>query len=192
MEKIDVIIEVSARHIHITQEDLDILFGKNYQLTVLKELSQAGDFASEETVQVIGPKRSFKTVRILGPVREYSQVELSKTDCYYTGIEAPLRLSSHVENSGKCKLIGPAGELEFSSGVIVAKRHFHCSVETAEQYNLQEGDIIDIEITGERASILSEIVVRIHESFRDRIHLDTDEGNAVGIKNGDIVKMIIK
>lgn len=185
-------IEISARHIHLKQEDLDVLFGENYELTFLKELSQGGDFAAEETVQVIGPKRSFEKVRILGPVREYSQVELSKTDCYYTGIEAPLRLSSNIEDSGKCKLIGPAGELDFTFGVIIAKRHLHCSVETAEKYALKNGDIVDAEIPGERAAVLSEIVVRIHESFKDTIHLDTDEGNAVGAKNGEIIKMIIK
>lgn len=190
MENFSVIVEVSARHIHLNRADLDALFGEGYELTSLKELSQTGHFAAEETVDIIGSKRTLEKVRILGPLREKSQLELSKTDCYYIGLDAPLRLSGDLDD---------AAEIKFSAinqitvnAAIIAKRHFHCSTATAGKHNLKTGDKLELVVEGERAAVLEEIIVRVADEHNDRVHLDTDEANAVGIKNGEEAYLIIK
>lgn len=190
MNKFPVIVEVSARHIHLSRANLDAIFGEGYELKPLKELSQSGEFAAEETVNIIGPKRILEKVRILGPLREKTQVELALSDCYYAGIEAPLRLSGDVDDAAQVLLQGPNEAMV--GGVIVAKRHFHCSTATAEKLGLKQGDKLELEIAGDRAAILKEVIVRVAEKHNDRIHLDTDEANAVGIKNGEEAYLIIK
>lgn len=173
-------IEISARHIHLGQRDLDILFGVNYQLNKKSELSQLGEFAAEETVRLLGPKAELKA-RIVGPLRHHTQVELTHSDCKLLGITAPLRLSSDIAASASLKLVGPVGELNLEEGVIISKRHLHISTKEADQNNLRQGQTVKIKITGERGGILDNVIVRIQDNFCLALHLDTDEANALGI-----------
>lgn len=184
-------VEYSARHVHLSKKTISFLFGENYQLTVKKNLSQPGHFAAEETVMLLGPKNSLK-LRILGPERDHDQVELAKSDCLFVGIDAPLRLSGDVVASGAGKLIGPVGEFELKEGVIIAKRHLHCSAATAEENHLKNGDSLSLELEGERALRFDQVIVRIHEGFEDTIHLDTDEANAAGLQEqGKLCKVFL-
>lgn len=143
MEK-TVMVETSARHVHVTEETLEILFGKGYQLTKKKDLSQPGQFACEERVQVIGPKNSFPAVSILGPTRPADQVELSASDARSIGVAAPVRESGDIAGSGACKLVGPKGEVELKEGVIVAKRHIHMTPEDAENYGVKDKQVVSV------------------------------------------------
>lgn len=175
-----VLVETSARHCHLTQETLEVLFGKGYQLTMKKELSQPGQFASNELVKVIGPKGEFPKVRILGPVRSANQVELSATDARSIGIIAPVRESGDVENSGACKIVGPLGEVDLSDGVIVAKRHIHMTKTDAEDFGVENGQIVSVKInSSERSLVFGDVVVRVSDSYALAMHIDTDESNAV-------------
>lgn len=183
MEKI-IPVGVSARHVHLSKEDLETLFGAGYELTVRKELSQPGQFASEETVEVVGPKRSFPKVRILGPVRSKTQVELSLTDCFSIGVKAPIRESGDIAGSGSVKLIGPKGEVTIPEGVIVAARHIHMVPEEAEKFGLKDKQKVSVKTEGERGLIFNNVVVRVREDFALELHLDTDEANAAGLSNG--------
>lgn len=175
------IVETSARHVHVTQEHLEILFGKGAVLTKKKDLSQPGQFACEERVTVVGPKKELKGVSILGPVRKATQVELSATDARSIGIAAPIRESGDVAGSGACKIIGPEGEVEISEGVIVAKRHIHLTPADAEELGVKDKQIVCVKIdTPERKAILGDVVCRVSENFARAMHIDTDESNAVG------------
>ena len=186
-----VLVEVSARHAHVSREHLDILFGKGYELTVKKYVSQPGQFAANERVDVIGPKRELKNVSILGPVRSSTQVEISLTDARSIGVVAPIRESGDIKQSASCKLIGPKGEVELEEGVIVAKRHIHLTPEDAKKFNVKDKEIVSVKIdTDGRSSILGDVVIRIREDFASAMHIDTDEGNAVGI-NGETYGTII-
>ena len=177
-----VLVEISARHIHVSQKDLETLFGKGHTLTKKKDLSQPGQFACEERVDIVGPKRELKGVTILGPVRPATQVELSMTDARSIGIAAPIRESGDIENSGACKIVGPCGEVELTEGVIVAKRHIHMTPEDADKYGVVDKQIITVEIpTDGRKLIFGEVVARVSESFALAMHLDTDEANAAGV-----------
>ncbi|MBU0624824.1 phosphate propanoyltransferase [Patescibacteria group bacterium] len=183
-------IEVSARHVHLSTADLAALFGANYELTKLKDLSQPGQWAAEEKITVRGPRGELEC-RVLGPCRPASQVELAKTDCLKLGIEPTLRLSGDHEDTPGCTLIGPQGEIEFKRGVIVAKRHIHLSDAEALERNLKNGDSVTVAVRGERAISFHNVILRTHESFRLNLHLDTDEGNAawqeVGGGHGEII-----
>lgn len=184
-------IEVSARHVHLTQQDVEILFGENYKLTPIKDLSQTGEFAAEETVKIVGPKNSYEKIRIVGPCRTHTQVELSKTDCYFLGIEAPVRLSGKIERSGKAKLIGPAGEIELTKGVIIPKRHIHMSDEEALNAGFRNGQEVSVLVEGERSLTFHNVEIRTNEKFNASLHLDTDEANAAGItgeSEGEIIE----
>lgn len=175
------IVETSARHVHVTKETLEVLFGKGATLTKKKDLSQPGQFACEERVTVVGPKKSLPNVSILGPERSANQVELSATDARSIGIVAPIRESGDVEGSGACKLIGPCGEVEISEGVIVAKRHIHLTPADAEELGVKDKDIVWVRVdTPERKAILGDVVVRVSEKFARAMHIDTDESNAIG------------
>ncbi len=175
------IVETSARHVHVTQEDLEILFGKGTSLTKKKDLSQPGQYACEERVEVVGPKKSLANVSILGPVRKATQIELSATDARSIGIAAPVRESGDVAGSGACKLVGPCGEVEVKEGVIVAKRHIHLTPADAEELGVKDKDIVWVRIeTPERKAILGDVVCRVSEKFAKAMHIDTDEANAVG------------
>ena len=185
-----VLLETSARHIHLTQEHVDILFGAGHQLTHKKDLSQPGQFACEERVTVVGPKRELKNVSILGPVRKESQVELSATDARSIGLNAPVRESGVLEGSAPCKLVGPAGEVDLEYGVIVAKRHIHITPEDAAAFGVSDKEIVKVKADSEgRSLIFDDVVVRVSPSYATAMHIDTDEANACGgAKVGEIVK----
>lgn len=179
MEK-TVMVETSARHVHVTEKTLEILFGKGYQLTKKKDLSQPGQFACEERVQVIGPKNSFPAVSILGPTRPADQVELSASDARSIGVAAPVRESGDIAGSGACKLVGPKGEVELKEGVIVAKRHIHMTPEDAENYGVKDKQVVSVKIESpERSLVFGDVVVRVSPKFKLAMHIDTDESNAV-------------
>ena len=188
----DFIIETSARHVHVTQETLEVLYGKGYQLTVKKELSQPGQFASQEKVDVVGPKSTLKC-SILGPVRKENQVEVSFTDARTLGVTAPITESGDIAGSAPIKLVGPAGEVELSEGVIVAKRHVHMTPKDAEDFGVKNGDIVKVKVLNEtgRKVIFDDTVIRVSDKYALAMHIDTDEANAgalFGLVKGTIVK----
>lgn len=174
------IVETSARHVHLTAEAFATLFGEGKELTVKKMLSQPGQFASEERVTIVGPKKSLPNVSILGPFRKANQVELSATDARSIGIVAPIRESGDVAGSGACKIVGPEGEIEISEGVIVAKRHIHLTLADAEEMGVKDKDIVWVRLdTDGRKAILGDVVCRVSDSYALAMHIDTDESNAV-------------
>ena len=174
------IVETSARHVHLTAEAFATLFGEGKELTVKKMLSQPGQFASEERVTIVGPKKSLPNVSILGPFRKPNQVELSATDARSIGIVAPIRESGDVAGSGACKIVGPEGEIEISEGVIVAKRHIHLTPADAEEMGVKDKDIVWVRLdTDGRKAILGDVVCRVSDSYALAMHIDTDESNAV-------------
>ena len=187
-----ILVETSARHIHVTKETLEILFGKDHELTKKKDLSQPGQYACEERVTVVGPKKQLANVSILGPCRNADQVELSATDARSIGLPIVIRESGDVAGTPGCKLVGPCGEVEIKEGVIVAKRHIHLVPETAEKLGVKNKDIVWVKInTPERKAVLGDVVVRVSDTFADAMHIDTDESNAIGATPdlyGEIVK----
>ena len=175
------IIETSARHVHVTLETLETLFGKGATLTKKKDLSQPGQYACEERVTIVGPKKELANVSILGPVRPADQVELSATDARSIGIAAPIRESGDVAGSGACKIVGPCGEVEITEGVIVAKRHIHLTPEDAEELGVKDKDVVWVKCeTKGRKAILGDVVCRVSPKFARAMHIDTDESNAIG------------
>lgn len=187
-----IVIETSARHAHLSQADLETLFGKGAQLHNKKELSQPGQYACEERVSIVGPKRTLTGVSILGPTRPSTQVEISLTDARAIGIAAPVRESGDTSGSGACKLVGPAGEVELKEGVIVAKRHIHTTPEDAAELGVADKEVVNVKIaTDGRTLIFGDVVVRVSPSFATAMHIDTDESNAAGCAGqvfGEIVK----
>ena len=186
-----VLVETSARHVHLSAEHLEILFGKGAELTVKKMLSQPGQFACEERVTVVGPKKELKNVSILGPVRKATQVELSLTDARSIGISAPIRESGDIAGSSGCKLIGPCGEVEIAEGVIAAKRHIHLTPADAEKFGVKDKEIVSVKLDTERSIVFGDVVVRVNDNFAAAMHIDTDESNAAcafGEVYGEIVK----
>lgn len=174
-----VLVETSARHVHVSKEDLAVLFGEGYQLTKKKDLSQPGQFACEERVQVIGPKSSFPAVSILGPERKETQVELSASDARSIGVKAPVRESGDLEGSGSCKIVGPKGEIEIEKGVIIAKRHIHMTTADAEKYGIKDKQIVSVKLETEgRSLVFGDVVARVSDSYALAMHIDTDESNA--------------
>lgn len=177
-----VLVEVSARHVHVTKEHLEILFGKGYELTKKKDLSQPGQFACEERVTVVGSKKELANVSILGPVRPATQVELSLTDARSIGVNAPVRESGDIAGSGACKLIGPCGEVEISEGVIAAKRHIHLTPADAKEMGVSDKQIVSVKIDSDgRSLVFGDVVVRVSEKFAAAMHIDTDESNAASL-----------
>ena len=175
-----VLVETSARHVHLTEEQIEILFGKGATLTHKKDLSQPGQFACEERVTLVGPKKPIANVIILGPARKAGQVEISYTDARTLGIDAPVRESGDVAGTPGCKIIGPAGELDLTEGVIIAKRHVHLDPATAEQFGLSDKQIVSLKIDNGlgRSTVFGDLVVRVNKNFAPAVHLDTDEANA--------------
>ncbi len=188
----EVLIETSARHIHLSREAVDTLFGVGYELTNKKDLSQPGQFACAEKLVVVGPKGQLKA-SILGPTRPASQVEISLTDARSIGVTAPIRESGDIAGSGACKLVNPdnGAEIELTEGVIAAKRHIHLTPEAAAEMGVSDKEIVSVEIKSERSAILGDVVVRVSEKFAPAMHIDTDEANAAcafGTIYGKIVK----
>lgn len=178
-------IEVSARHVHVSRDDLDLLFGKNYQLKPLKDLSQKGQFAAEEKVDIKTTQAELKGLRILGPERQHTQVELTKTDAHYLGIDPPMAECTSCAGEGgeEVTIIGPKGEIK-KHCAIIAHRHIHISTEEAQKYNLKEGELVSVKVKGARPVTFHEVLIRIDPSFVLNLHLDTDEANAAGIEGG--------
>lgn len=186
-----ILVETSARHVHISKEDLAVLFGPDAELTVKKELSQPGQFASNERVTVVGPKGEMANVSILGPTRPQTQVELSRTDTRKVGIDAPIRESGQLAGTPGCKLIGPKGEVTLEHGVIVAKRHAHIPPDVAEKWGIQDQQIVSLKVgDNERALIFGDVVARVSASAGLAVHIDTDEANAAGL-NGTVKGEIV-
>ena len=177
----DVRIEYSARHVHLSQEHQDILFGPGYEMKKLKELSQTGQYAYEEKVIVKGSKGQTEA-RVLGPCRKQTQVELAFSDGFKLGVATPVRVSGDLAGSGRCELIGPKGSVELEEGVINDQRHLHCSDAEAAEYGLKSGDVISVRVPGETPITVHQVAVRVHPSFRMNIHLDTDEANAASLR----------
>jgi putative phosphotransacetylase len=180
----------SARHLHISRKDLDILFGNGYKLTVFKMLSQPGQFASNEKVVIKGPKSEMKNVRILGPERTETQVELSITDSISLGIEPVLKMSGDIADTPGAILVGPEGQVELHRGVIIAARHIHISEEQAALYHLKNGDVISLKKSGAREMIFGNIAIRCGSEHSLELHLDTDETNAALLENGDMLELL--
>ena len=174
-----VLVETSARHVHVSEKDLETLFGPGYQLTVKKMLSQPGQYACAERVDVVGEKKTLTGVSILGPCRKETQVELSLTDARSIGVKAPIRESGDLEGSGACKLVGPKGEVVLEKGVIAAKRHIHMTPADAEAFGCKDKDVVSVKIDSDgRALVFGDVVVRVSPSYALAMHIDTDESNA--------------
>ena len=184
-------IGVSNRHIHLSQSDLETLFGTGYELTPLKELSQPGQYACKELLTIIGPSmRPIENVRVLGPVRKSSQVEISATDSYVLKVKPPVRESGNIKDSAPIRIVGPKGVVELSEGCIIANRHIHMSPSEAAVFGVSDGDYVDIDVNGKRRTRWFDVQVRVHKDFRLEMHVDTDDANAAGIGNGFIVTIV--
>ena len=187
-----ILVETSARHVHVTQEVLEALFGAGHQLVSKKDLSQPGQFASTDKVKVVGPKGEL-AMSILGPCRDHNQVEVSFSDARALGVSAPVRESGDIANSAPCKLVGPAGEVELKEGVIVAKRHIHMTPKDAEELGVTNGEIVSVKCESkfDRHLIFGDVVVRVSPKYALAMHIDTDECNAGGLAGevyGEIVR----
>lgn len=178
---------VSNRYVHVSQEDLEVLFGKGYELTKKSVLKQPGQYASNETVTIRGPKGEFERVRILGPVRAKSQVEISKTDSFRLGIKPPIRESGKLDGTPGIEIIGPKGKIVLSYGAIIAFRHIHMTPEQALAMGLRDNEIVDVETFGERKGIFGDVLVRVSDKSALEMHVDVDEANAFSLNNNDYV-----
>jgi putative phosphotransacetylase len=187
-----VLVEISARHLHVSQKDLETLFGSGACLTCKKDLSQPGQYACDERVDIVGPKSTFKSVCILGPVRKATQIEISATDARALGITAPVRESGVLKGSGSCKLVGPAGTVELDEGVIIAKRHIHFSTEGGRDFDVADREIVQVKIESpDRTLIFDDVVCRVDPTYATSMHIDTDEANAAGC-SGEVYGTVIK
>lgn len=186
----EVPIGVSARHIHLTEEHVELLFGKGYTLTEMKPLSQPGQYAANETVAAVGPKGMFAKVRILGPTRKRTQLEVSRTDAFALGVNPPVRESGDIAGSAGITLQGPAGEVRIEEGVIVAARHIHFHTSDAERFGIADKQSLRVRFSGERGVVFENVLARVSEQYALDMHIDTDEANAAGVKNGDTAEII--
>lgn len=173
-------IGLSNKHLHLSEEHIEALFGKGHKLTPTKDLVQPGQYACEEKVDIVGPKATLKGIRVLGPARPETQVELAMTDARTIGIKAPVRESGKLEGTPGCTLIGPAGTVELDHGVIVALRHIHLSPEEAVEAGVKDKDVVSVKIEGERGLIFDNVLIRSGNGHKREAHFDTDEGNAAG------------
>ena len=182
---------ISNRHIHLSREDVDTLFGAGYELSPMKDLSQPGQYACKETLTIVGPSlRPIENVRVLGPVRKASQVEISRTDSYTLKVKPPVRESGKIEGSAPITIIGPKGIVQLKEGCIIANRHIHMSLEDGEKFGVKDNEYVTIDAEGERRTRFFDVQVRVHKDFRLEMHLDTDDANAAALKNGSMVKIV--
>jgi len=184
-------IGVSNRHIHLDRKDMDILFGQDSELTFKKELGQPGQYACEETVTLHGPKGELGRVRVLGPLRSESQVEISVTDGFALGVKPPIRESGKLEGTPGVTIIGPKGTIEKDTGTIAALRHIHLTPEDAQRMGVRDKQMVKVEIRGLRGGIFHNVLIRVSEQFAPEMHIDVDEANAFGVKNGDRAYIIV-
>ena len=183
-------IGVSARHVHLSQKDLETLFGKGHELTPKKTL-MGGQFAAEECVTLVSPSlRTIENVRVLGPVRSQSQIEISRTDTFKLKVSPPVRPSGDIKGSAPMALVGPKGSVFLNEGCIIANRHIHMDPATAQKYGVVDNDLVDVNIENSKPTTFYNVQVRVHESFTPEMHIDTDDANACAIKTGDYVKII--
>lgn len=183
-------IALSNRHIHLNTADIEALFGDSHNLCEIKDLSQPGQFACEEKVDLVGPKGSIKGIRVLGPAREKTQIEISFADARQLGIKAPVRESGDLEKSPGIKVVGPKGEVELQEGVIIAARHIHFSEQDAKDFGVKDGDSVKVRVSGERGLIFENVTARVSPKYSLEMHVDLEEGNAAGASNGDMVEII--
>ncbi|MDF2835323.1 MAG: Propanediol utilization protein [Paenibacillus sp.] len=188
--KKEVPVGVSARHIHLSQEHVELLFGAGYALTEMKPLSQPGQYAANETVAVVGPKGTFPKVRILGPARKATQLEVSRTDAFALGVNPPVRESGNIAGSAGITIQGPAGELTIEEGVIVAARHIHFHTSDADRFGIADKDRLRVRVGGDRGVIFEQVIARVSSDYALDMHIDTDEANAAGIRNGDLAEIV--
>lgn len=181
---------VSNRHIHLTKEHLHILFGEDYELNVWKDLSQPGQYAAEEKLDIVGMKGTLTGVRVLGPVRKETQIEISITDSFKLGVKVPIRNSGDIANTAGCKIVGPRGEVTIENGLIVAARHIHMHTNDAEAFGVSDKDIVKVKVEGERGLIFENVLVRVNEHYALEMHVDVDEGNAASITKDTKVEII--
>ena len=187
----EVPVGVSNRDIHLSKEDVETLFGKGYELTPFKDLSQPGQYACKETLTIIGPSlRPIENVRVLGPVRGKSQVEISTTDSYVLKVKPPVRESGNIEGSSPITIVGPRGVVVLKEGCIIANRHIHMSLDDAAKLGLKDCDTVTVDVDGKRRTRWFDVQVRVHKDFRLEMHVDTDDANAAGIGNGAKVKIV--
>jgi len=191
MPETKVLINLSNRHMHVSKEDLEILFGPGHKLTKTKDLMQPGQFACDETVTIRGPKGEFKGVRILGPERKETQCEIMASDMFKLGLpNVPCRESGVLDGSASFEIVGPAGTVKKSQGLIVAKRHIHFDPASAERFGVKDKEIVRLRAGGERAAVFENVVCRVNAAYALECHLDFDEGNAVGIGNGAMGEIV--
>ena len=181
---------VSGRHVHLSREHLDALFGAGFELTKMKDLSQPGQFASEETVDIMTTKGAFTRVRILGPVRKETQVELALSDTVRLGITPPIRDSGNLEGSPGVVLVGPNGTITLDRGAIIALRHIHMTPADAARFGVKDKEIVQVECSGERSMTMGQVLIRVNEQFFLEMHVDTDEGNAACLKTGMKITLV--
>ncbi|MBW9462078.1 phosphate propanoyltransferase [Kluyvera sp. EC_51] len=186
-QALEIPIGISNRHVHLSREDMDTLFGSGSTLTRMKAVKQPGQYAAEETVTLRGPKGQLANVRVLGPLRRATQIEISVSDGFTLGVKAPVRMSGDLEHSPGIEIIGPRGSIKKTEGTIVAWRHIHISPIQARQSGLQDGMEIDVQVAGQRGGVLSHVVVRVSEDAVLEMHIDVEEANSVGLRNGDCV-----
>lgn len=179
-------IGVSARHIHLSQTHMELLFGIGYRLNILKPLSQPNQFAAEETVCVIGSKGRFEKVRILGPARDQTQLEIARTDAFFLGIDPPVRESGHIEGTPGITIVGPYGQMDLGKGVIIAARHIHLHRSDALEWGVSDKQRLRIRVGGQRGLVFDEVIARVSDHFKLEMHVDTDEANAADIQTGDL------
>lgn len=184
-------IGVSARHVHVTKEDIKVLFGEDYKLTKKVDLSQPGQFACNEQVVICGPKGKIERVRILGPERNETQVEVSRTDSFALGIKPPVRNSGDLDGAAEITIIGPKGQVT-KNAAIIATRHVHATMQDAEKYGFKDKEFVTLVVKGEKSGILENVYVRLSDKFSYEVHLDTDDANAFLINNGDEAELIVK
>lgn len=185
-----VVINISNRHIHLLQDDMEKLFGKGYKLTKKKDLMQPGEHACNEILTIKSDKSEMNGVRVLGPLRKATQVEISLTDSIHLGVEAPVRQSGDTKGSAKITIIGPAGQVELNEGCIVAKRHVHMTPADAGFLGIKDKELLSLKVEGERGLIFENVVARVHPNMAYECHLDTDEANAAGVKNGTQARIL--
>lgn len=183
-------VEASGRHVHLSEEDVEKLFGKGYTLTKLKDLSQPGQYACKERVTIIGPKGTLKNVVVLGPCRKETQVEISLTDGSTLGLKPPIKQSGDLEDTLSIKIATEKGEIELQKGLMVAKRHIHMTIEDAKKFDVVDNEIVEVKVFGKRPLIFDDVVVRVSDKFKTYMHIDYDEANACAHSKGSIARII--